>query len=66
MESYYEINIAKKIGENYFHYFATAPRSINTEQKLNEILPVIEEKFPFPEYHVTVAHWEATGTIIKD
>lgn len=49
--SWYEINIAK----NGHHFFATAERSITNKWKLEEIFPVIKEKFPEEEgYGISV------------
>lgn len=42
---YYEINVSF----NKHHLFATAPRSIDHERKLVELLKLFKEKFPQSE-----------------
>lgn len=56
-----EINVAKKTAEKdykgnptYKHFFATAERSITNSDELKKVLPIMREKFPFPEYRITV------------
>ena len=54
--SWYEINVAK----NGLHLFATAKRSITNKWQLEEVFPIIKQKFPEKEgYNVSVtAHVE--------
>lgn len=58
MQSYYEINVAL----NGFHFFATDPRSCQTEKQYKELLKVIKKKFPEKEgYNVTATYWNCVG-----
>jgi hypothetical protein len=58
MESYYEINVAL----NGVHFFATAPRSIKTEQELISKLRIFKEKFHKDEgYELIVTYWDCIG-----
>lgn len=61
MQNYYEINVAL----NGFHFFATDPRSCQTEKQYKELLKIIKEKFPESEgYHVTATYWDCSGKIL--
>jgi len=52
---YYEINVAKIAKDRiYKHFFATAKRSITDKDKAVEVLKTMMEKFPEPEYNITV------------
>lgn len=54
---YYEINVAKKNEKgDYEHYFATAKRSITTKTRLKIIVTDFMEKFPEPEFSISVAY----------
>ena len=58
MEDHYEINVAF----NGWHLFATAPRSVITENDLKKVLNIIVQKFPEKEgYSISVRKWEARG-----
>lgn len=58
MPSYYEINVAL----NGKHLFATAPRSITSGIKFNQIISLFKKKFPKEEgYEVTGTYWECVG-----
>ena len=55
---YYEINVAK----NGFHLFATAERSITTEEELQRVYSIFRDKFPETEgYQMSVTKWEKIG-----
>lgn len=59
---YYEINISLN-GE---HFFATAERSIKSENKLENIYKILKDKFPTEEgYNITVTKWETVGRPIN-
>lgn len=64
---YYEINVAKieensfNNGKIYRHYFATAPRSVTTEQEMKEMVVRFSNVFPAPEFNMTVTLWEKRG-----
>ena len=61
MGNYYEINVAL----NGKHFFATAPRSITTEDKMLRVFKTFKEKFPEREgYSVDVSYWSSTGQIV--
>ena len=54
---YYEINIAKKNKDGYYHhYFATAKRSITTKERLKVILSDLINKYPEPDYMISVIY----------
>ncbi len=64
MESYYEINVARKnqtINPRWKHFFATAPRSIKCLSDLHRVLPEMLRAFPPPEFEVTLTFWEGKG-----
>lgn len=55
---YYEINIAYKGA----HFFATAKRSLRTEEQFTKAYKVIRGKFkPEHGYHVSATHYPETG-----
>jgi hypothetical protein len=55
---YYEINVSL----NGRHFFATAERSIQHEERLKEVYDTLKEKFPRSEgYECNVTRWEKTG-----
>lgn len=58
---YYEINIAKNSKTGYYHLFATHKRSCTSIFDTKAVLSVILEKFPSPEYKVSVTKYEETG-----
>jgi hypothetical protein len=59
---YYELNISL----NGRHFFATAERSITSEDELKKVYDVLKVKFPHSEgYRIGITRWETTGTIIK-
>lgn len=59
---YYEINVSYK----GTHLFATAERSIETEARYQQILSIIEEKFPEDKgFEVSATHWKAVGKVLK-
>lgn len=58
MFNHYEINISLE-GQ---HFLATAPRSIQDEEKLELVLKVLRKKFPSQEgYCISVTYWKITG-----
>lgn len=62
MVSYYRINVAK----DGFYLFATEQGHITTKRELQEVLPVIYEKFPSSEgYNVSCVYWDAKGSEIE-
>jgi hypothetical protein len=66
MESHYEINVARRVGNGtaYSHLFATAPRSCMTKESAQRVLRELQAKFPQPEYDVMLAHVNCVGHII--
>ena len=59
---YYEINVALD-GK---HFFATAKRSINNKNKLEEVYKVFKEKFPKEEgYSISITYYETIGRQIN-
>lgn len=61
MPSYYEINVAL-YGK---HLFATAPRSITTEDKFQKMIKLFKEKFPESDgYQISATYWNCTGQIL--
>lgn len=61
MPSYYEINVAYK----GIHFFATAPRSIQSKSRLSDVLEVFKEKFPESEgYSISATYWDCVGQIL--
>jgi hypothetical protein len=72
-QSHYEINVSKlrrapggASTGRYEHLFATAERSAVTRERALELLDSLEARFPAPEYHVSVTHWECVGHIVKE
>ena len=69
--THYEINVAKKDGEypngetRYKHYFATAERSITSEDACRTTYRHFAEVFPAPEYNITVTYYPGHGTILN-
>lgn len=65
-QSHYEINVSRleKRGqaEGFTHFFATAERSVVTDNDLQRILPAIRAAFPEPLYKVDVTYWKTEGT----
>ena len=58
MGSYYEINVALK-GQ---HYFATAPRSIVTEEKAKTTMADMRKRFPESEgFSISCTHYQSVG-----
>lgn len=60
---YYEINVSKRDNPNthlgklgYSHYFATAPRSLTDRESAINMVKVFQEKFPEPEYQISVSY----------
>ena len=66
MESYYEVNVSRRVGNGtaYSHLFATAPRSGVTEREIKKVLREILSRFESPEFRVDVTHWEGHGSSI--
>ncbi len=63
---FYEINVSKQYkslsGEiRYAHFFATTERSITTRSDLRNVYEALVEKFPEPEYKLSVTCWEKKG-----
>lgn len=68
---HYEINVSKLDDGNYNHghktyrhFFATAPRSIQTEDKLKTVLIEFKKAFPEPEYKISATQERSVGTSI--
>ena len=66
----YEINIAKRYRdytgkERYGHYFATSDRSLETKEKMQEVLTDLREAFPEPEFQISVSkqvrYWQTVN-----
>ena len=60
---YYEINVAKLCndGKTYSHYFATAKRSITSEDRLKNVLIHFKSLFPYPSYSISASYHPETG-----
>ena len=66
---YYEINVAKQrkyTGSlsstyQYVHLFATAKRSLTDREATIKLLQEFTEKFPEPEYNISVSYYEESG-----
>lgn len=59
---YYEINVSK----NGYHFFATAERSITTQQQAEKMYKLFKEKFPESEgYSISVTQWNKIGKPIE-
>jgi len=71
---FYEINVAKDTKSNYRnevnyrHFFATAPRSITTDDELKTALEIFMVAFPEPMYNITVTRDDqrSEGVNIED
>ena len=69
--SHYQINVARAIpgskayggGPTYTHLFATDPMSGHywDAAQAMAVLSLMQEKFPAPEYSVTMTHWRCSG-----
>jgi hypothetical protein len=59
---YYEINVAK-LGKDghYFHYFATAERSVTDIEKLKNLMKGFLLAFPKPEFEISVIEYQTVG-----
>lgn len=58
---YYEICVSL----NGVHFFATAERSLRSEEKYLQALEVFKQKFPNSEgYALSATRWEKTGKIL--
>jgi hypothetical protein len=66
---YYEINIAQIQGvtpkEWYRHLFATAPRSIQTKEKLEQVYGLLLIAFPFPQYEISITQHHQESVCIS-
>jgi len=64
---YYEINVAKrtdlKESSSYRHFFATSPRSCTTLDQTKIVLKELVEKFPEPEYNISINYYPESGEI---
>jgi len=60
---YWEINVSRLAsdGKQYFHYFATAERSITSSYELSVIYNDLKNKFREPTYKINVTRFEKTG-----
>lgn len=59
---HYEINVSL----NGHHFFATAPRSITSEDELNKVYPTIRAGFPESEgYSISVTRYETVGHSVE-
>ena len=60
--NYYEINIS----HNGKHFFATAPRSILTLARLNDVYAALADRFHEADgYLLTVTYWRTEGSHIS-
>lgn len=58
----YEINVAKKDSRGMWkHLFATDTRSISSPLEAERLYKLFKEKFPEPEYDISVVRWETVG-----
>lgn len=55
---YYELNVTDA---DRRHLFATAPRSCTTVSELRKLLRIFREKFPEPEFFITVSRRQDVG-----
>ncbi len=66
---YYEINVALKINGKFYHYFATAERSIDNEEKAihiaNELQEMYDNRFGIDNVKITITKWNKVGQEIK-
>ena len=61
MNSYYEINVAK----NGVHFFATTPRSIQSENSAKTMFDEFTNRFPANEgFNITCVYWKSEGKCI--
>ena len=70
---YYEINVSEQQHDRngvttivlgkpvYAHFFATAERSLQSQREMVAVLKVFKEKFPKPQYKLSVTYWETRG-----
>jgi hypothetical protein len=66
---YYRINVSKlykkdAYGTQHTHFFATAPESIINMHDCAKTVKVFTEKFPAPEYKISVQRIVSTSTDI--
>lgn len=62
MPDYYEINVSL----NGIHFFATAPRSITSQEKAESVFQTFRNKFAESDgYEILVTHWQSAGTHIN-
>ena len=54
---YYEINVSRKKKDGgYYHWFATAKRSLTDSFETTQLLKVFMVTFPEPEHKITVSY----------
>jgi hypothetical protein len=65
---HYVINVAQRLPQptwngktKYVHLFATAEHSLRDEAAARDLLNLFLEKFPVPEYELTLTRWMMTG-----
>lgn len=59
---FYEINVSK----DGWHLFATADRSITSEERLEEMCTLFVKKFPSKKgYVMSVVQWDKVGEIMS-
>ena len=62
MKNGYEINVAvKDKNGRWKHLFATDTRSISYPLEAERLYKLFKEKFPEPEYDISVVRWETVG-----
>ena len=58
----YEINVAvRDKNGRWRHLFATDTRSLHTKSEAKELYELFKEKFPEPEYDISVSYLETIG-----
>lgn len=58
----YEINVVVRDKNGHWrHLFATDTRSLHTESEAKELYKLFKEKFPEPEYDISITYWETIG-----
>jgi len=66
-ESHFCINVAEQRGTgwrgepSYHHLFNT---DIVSESQARHVFGLLAERFPAPQYRVTIVHWETVGRTV--
>ncbi len=68
----YEINVAELLEDQattrsrFVHLFATHPRSLTSQYETASLYDRLRERFPLPQFKITVSVWEEKGIDITD